>query len=261
MLRLPQLDPWSAGTAPSLTEKFMGYNTTNITGVAIDLDQFEDLYEQLAESPLQPLSSGRKCAWEGCRSKAVFKSHYSLNQHVLNAHRQPLVCRVADCSHKTPFSRKSYLRRHEQVVHGSAREFICSVASCDARIKEFTRKDHLTKHMRDLHDNYFCNLNHCAHQARRPFAKAEDLAKHLDEEHSDFECALKGCAAGLTSKFTRAMLKRHLRNHHDLFSVAASDTVNRVLNEATKTVTAEHLQRRVSSKECKMCQSSSGSVF
>jgi hypothetical protein len=225
--------------------------TTSTTDVPSP-NQVEKKVDQPDGSPLPPRY---KCQWEGCRSRAVFKNKSLLNEHIRNVHSQPLVCAVAECSHKSPFSRKSDLRRHQRSVHSTERGFVCSVPSCDAHIKEFTRKDHLTKHMRDLHDNYFCSLRHCPRETRQSFAKSEDLARHIENEHGDFECAIQGCAIGLSSKFTRVNLKYHLRNHHGVFFWGTSDIINRMLEDASKTVMECHLNQ-IQIPECKICKKS-----
>lgn len=172
---------------------------------------------------------------------------------------QPLVCAVPECSHKTPFSRKSDLRRHQRSVHSTERGFVCSLPSCNARIKEFTRKDHLTKHIRDLHDSYFCILRHCPRETRQSFAKPEDLTKHIENEHGDFECAIQGCAIGSSSNFTRGNLKYHLRNHHGVFFWTTSDIINRMLEDASKTVMETHLNQ-IQFTECNICKNSGDMV-
>jgi len=143
-----------------------------------------------------PLPLRYKCSWKGCLSRVVFKKKFLLNEHIQNVYCQPLVCAVAECSHKTPFSKKSDLKRHQQSVHSTDRRFVCNVPSCDARIKGFTTRDHLTEHMRDLQDNYFCSLRHCSRESKNSFAKPEDLVRHIEDEHVSFECAIQGCAKG-----------------------------------------------------------------
>jgi hypothetical protein len=180
------------------------------------------------ESALQVWSTGGKCLWPECTSRAVFKTRASLNMHVTNVHTIPLLCSTANCPHKTPFGRLSDLRRHKQSAHSAKRSFVCTVSSCDARIKEFARKDHLAKHMRERHDNYFCPLNHCPRSTKSSFAEPEDVVEHIKTEHGLYECALKACAQAPSSKFSWKSLQNHLRNHHGMsdFVVSPSTPAN-----------------------------------
>ena len=168
------------------------------------------------DSLKQAWSLGGRCTWPQCASKAVFKTRASFKMHFTNIHTHPLLCLIVDCSQKTPFGRLSDLSRHQQSAHSVERKFACSVVSCDARIKEFARKDHLTKHMRERHDNYFCPMNHCPRGTKSSFAKPEDLAEHINNEHGIYECALQGCEHMPSSKFSFESLNNHLRNHHEV---------------------------------------------
>lgn len=163
---------------------------------------------------MQAWSPGNKCSWPQCASRAVFMTKGSFNRHVTNVHEKPLLCSIPNCSQKTPFGRTSDLRRHLQSAHSTERLFICPITSCDARIKEFARKDHLTKHMRERHDSYFCPMNHCFHSTKCSFAKPENLAEHIENAHGPYECVIKACARAPSSKFHLDSLFKHLVNHH-----------------------------------------------
>jgi hypothetical protein len=204
------------------------------------------------ESVRQVWSVDGKCTWPECTSRAVFKTKASFDIHVTNIHTRPLLCLVANCPQKTPFGRLSDLRRHKQSAHSAERTFICTVASCDARIKEFARKDHLTKHMRERHDNYFCPINHCPRSTKGSFDKPEAVAEHIDAEHGPFECALKACARAPLSKFSKDSLMSHLRNHHDMAFFAALVMRDRVTRGLANTVTYADLGR-AHCGECKTC--------
>jgi hypothetical protein len=202
---------------------------------------------------MQAWSIGDKCTWPRCASSAVFKTKSSFNRHVTNVHTNPLLCLVANCSHKTPFGRLSDLRRHQRSSHSAERAFVCRVASCDARIKDFTRKDHLTKHMRERHDNYFCPKNHCFHSTKSSFAEPEDLAGHINNDHGLYECAVKACAQMPASEFSDLSLLYHLRNHHGMQDITAILISRRMDNRRSNTVTEADLGRGYCG-ECKTCE-------
>jgi hypothetical protein len=205
------------------------------------------------ESVLQVSPVGGKCTWPECTSRAVFKTKASFNMHVTNVHTKPLLCSVANCPHKTPFGRLSDLRRHEQSAHSTERRFVCTVSSCDAYIKEFARKDHLAKHMRERHDNYFCPFNHCPRSTKSSFAKPEDVVEHINVEHELYECALKACAQAPSSKFSLASLKSHLRNHHGMSYDASIYITRPTYNRPSKTIAEADLGWTYCG-ECKTCK-------
>ena len=205
------------------------------------------------KSVLQAWSVGSKCTWPECTSRAVFKTKASFNMHITNVHTCPVLCLVANCLQKTPFGRLSDLRRHEQSAHSAERKFVCNVVSCDARIKEFARKDHLAKHMRERHDNYFCPINHCPRSTKSSFHKPEDVAEHITAEHGPYECALRACAQAPLSKFSDDSLLNHLRNHHGMPSFTTWDVTFRMENRLSRTVIETDLGR-ANCGECKTCE-------
>lgn len=210
------------------------------------------------EAIMQAWSAGHKCTWPECASKAVFKTKGAFNRHITNLHDKPLLCLVPNCSHKTPFGRISDLRRHVQSAHSIERQFICPIASCDARIKEFARKDHLTKHLRERHDSYFCPMNHCVHSTKSSFAKPENLAEHIKTAHGPYECAVKACARASSSKFSsRDSLEKHLINHHSMNGDAAFSVTYRMSNSShSEEITAVDLYQ-YKYDECKICEKGS----
>lgn len=193
-----------------------------------------------------------KCLWPECTSRAVFKTRASFNMHFTNVHTTPLLCSTANCPHKTPFGRLSDLRRHKQSVHSTKRSFVCTVSSCDARIKEFARKDHLAKHTRERHDNYFCPLNHCPRSTKSSFAKPEEVVEHIKTEHGLYECAIKACAHAPSSKFSWKSLHNHLRNHHGTPNFIKIETNERTDERLLNTVIEADLYWAPCS-ECKIC--------
>lgn len=205
------------------------------------------------DSVVQAWSAGDKCTWPGCTSRAVFKTKALLNMHVTNIHTKPLLCSVTDCLYKMPFGRLSDLGRHIQSAHSADRRFVCTVSSCDARIKEFARKDHLAKHMRERHDNYFCPNNHCPRSTKSSFAKPEDVVKHINIAHGPYECALKACIQAPSSKFSESSLQNHLRNHHSMTIDAVLATGKRMRKSQSTTVSETDLGR-ANWGECKICE-------
>jgi hypothetical protein len=241
--------------------QFMGQAVQDVVDNGITCSQIQDKQyiqeRELLESAMlaeQAWSIGMKCSWSGCTSRAVFKTRVSFNKHVRNVHTDPLLCFVANCPQKTPFGRLSDLRRHQQSAHSAERKFVCGVSSCDARIKEFARKDHLTKHMRERHDNYFCPIFHCPRSTKCSFDKPERLAEHIETDHGPYECSLGACAQAPLSKFSSRSLSSHLRNHHGTVELG-SHWVEYLLEErASLTLTDLNFSKvSYSYSECKIC--------
>ena len=205
------------------------------------------------KSALQTLSVGDNCTWSKCTSKAKFLSKASFNTHRKNVHRKPLVCSFPNCPRKTPFARLTDLKRHADSVHSKELKYICTVPTCSASVKAFARKDHLTKHRRERHDNYFCPLNHCPHNKLRSFSTPEDLGNHIEVDHEDYECAIQGCAQELlsNSKFCQQSAMEYLRNHHGMPDYSAFETIRRMQERGSSEIRA-HLGRAMAAT-CKIC--------
>lgn len=229
---------------------------TTTNNLAIFASRTEQASQQPdLESVLRAWSVGDKCTWPKCSSRAVFKSEPLLYKHVVNVHTDPLVCSVPECTYQKPFSRRSDLRRHEQSAHSAERRFICQAPFCDAQIKEFARKDHLTKHMRERHDNYFCPLNHCPRGTKESFAKPENVAKHIATEHGVYECALYACAQSPSSRFSKHSLQAHLRNHHHVDYHSTSNVIAGMEKRRSNTTTEADLRRRhLVRHQCMSCK-------
>lgn len=184
----------------------------------------------------------------------------SFTRHVRNVHTDPLRCDFPDCSYKKPFGRRTDRERHMQSVHSGERGFICSVASCDAQIKEFARKDHLVNHMREKHGSFFCPMTHCHRNTQNSFVMPGDLAKHMDETHGLHECALRTCAKMPESRFSRDSLgSQMLRNHHSMLKYRSQRLIERIVLLRRYTCTDADLEyfghsKRIEAHECKICE-------
>ncbi|KAF7508411.1 hypothetical protein GJ744_009264 [Endocarpon pusillum] len=232
-------------------------------------DMNQSIRAQIAPSPVQtqgfveqPLdfnrlldvwSIGSKCNWPNCTSTAKFKTVADFRMHATNIHIKPLLCLTAGCPHKKPFGRHSDLRRHKQSAHSSERKFVCTFPFCDASIKEFARNDHLSKHMRERHDHYYCPKTHCLRSTKSCFAKPEDVEEHINLEHGPYECAVLACAQAPSSGFYERSLKSHLMNHHSTTDTAFME-VQRVMGRAGKTTITKADLHGFRLSECKVCK-------
>lgn len=199
-------------------------------------------------------SPGCKCPWPNCTSKCNFIKEVAFKEHVTNKHINPLLCKVPGCTHQDSFGRTSDLRRHEISVHSSPGKyaFKCEVPSCDSKIKEFARKDHLEKHIRERHDRYFCPWNHCPRGVKDYYLEPAQLADHIESEHGQYECAIKACDGAAISKFTKHGLDLHLKSHHDVLLFLRRD-VFRGLDSNAPTIGTADIPCWGIRKDCKLC--------
>jgi hypothetical protein len=211
--------------------------------------------ENLRLQVLKTWSAGGRCTWPGCASKALFKTRALLVLHLTNIHASPLLCLAPHCEWKTPFGKDSDLKRHQLTAHSRQRAYICEVTSCDALIKEFARKDHLIKHMRERHDNYYCPMNHCPRGTGESFATPEKAAMHVQEVHggAGYECALGACAQRSLSKFFWDSLWSHLRSNHGFPYDGATYMRNKMIGRGDRTLIEADLNPLTTWRDCKIC--------
>ena len=190
------------------------------------------------------------CPRTGCDSKAKFKSLGALQQHIRNVHDKPLICEIPNCSYKKPFARPTDLRRHVNSAHPDYcdTKYACKIDSCGA---QYSRKDHLVKHLREKHGTYKCLLQHCPHATKNRFATEEEAKVHADIDHGNFECAIKACAMAPLSRFTMSSLQLHVQNHHGISDFTYKDLSWMDLTNVY-TLSLKHLGR-CNPKECKIC--------
>jgi len=160
---------------------------------------------------LNQWSGATKCPWPKCSSKATFKTRSSLRTHVGNIHINPLICTHPQCSYKRPFGKQHELDRHISTAHGTIRNHKCPIDTCEASVSGFARKDKLTKHLRDEHENLKCPYNHCS-----AVVLDTQQESHLLKSHGSYECALGDCENGGASRFSYTKLKQHLRGSHGM---------------------------------------------
>jgi len=110
-------------------------------------NQSPESSESLPPSP--PSDSVLRCSF--C-AKTFDKKHL-LNRHKIQ-HTKPVRCPIPDCNHRTAKTRD--MQRH-MVVHHSTEapiavpKFTCPVATCKHAGVGFKRRDHLVRHMKNLH--------------------------------------------------------------------------------------------------------------
>jgi hypothetical protein len=165
------------------------------------------------------------CIWQGCRSKAIFKTTLAYEHHLRNIHSHPLVCNAPRCPHKKPFRNHADLDRHNRTAHLKEHRWECPYDSCEAETRTFARKDKWLKHIRETqHQNdAFCPLFHCSlkhRNAMEEFADRKEISNHFASNHSGdpenrYECEFGACSGDHKPDFWSIKgLSSHVRNDH-----------------------------------------------
>ncbi|KAH8790625.1 hypothetical protein BGZ57DRAFT_24710 [Hyaloscypha finlandica] len=183
-----------------------------------------------SEDALAHWACGSTCTWQGCKSKAKFKTTRQFNIHLENIHTKPLLCTRSRCTHKRPFRNKHELERHNSSKHSAERPWDCPYDYCPSETRAFARKDKWLKHIREVqHENdAFCPYLHCLSSTIRTekgFEDRKEIATHFNLTHSwgvvdGYGCALGSC--GNTGKHDRwhvLELYRHLEEQHKIREV------------------------------------------
>ncbi|KUJ18217.1 uncharacterized protein LY89DRAFT_717811 [Mollisia scopiformis] len=158
-------------------------------------------------------TQGSPCTWYGCPSKARHRTKKLLEDHINNIHINPLVCVVEGCRHKTPFRGKADLQRHINSVHIECTKIKCPFPSCTTERRDFSRKDKLMNHLRDIHDTDPCPfVPHCMVKLN---PELDSTAKHIGKQHGEFECALGSCKK-FASQFCESGFLDHLQLDHKM---------------------------------------------
>jgi hypothetical protein len=170
---------------------------------------------------------GSTCTWQGCKSKAKFKTTRRFNIHLENIHTKPVLCTRSRCTHKRPFRNKHELERHDLSKHSAERPWECPYDYCPSETRAFARKDKWLKHIREVQhaNDAFCLYLHCDSSTIRTekgFEDRKEIATHFSLKHSGgavdgYGCALGSC--GNTGKRDRWDVwdpKTHLHYQHKI---------------------------------------------
>jgi hypothetical protein len=200
-------------------------------GCEFSVSSLGDLTNHLTEHSKESWAkwtSHSKCVWQGCKSKAIFKTSKLYGEHLKHIHSHPLLCTSPRCSYKKPFRNQADLNRHNQTAHRKEKKWECPYDSCGAETRTFARKDKWLKHIRETqHENdAFCPFFHCSLQQQKTlklFANRKEISMHFASQHagdpdSRYECALGSCGGDLKPDFwTIEGLFTHASKEHDIY--------------------------------------------
>jgi hypothetical protein len=166
-----------------------------------------------------------RCTLDGCKTKTIFKTERSYNNHLNNIHLKPLLCSVPRCSYKKPFRNRSDLNRHKATRHSNERPYECPYPTCESETKRFARKDKWLHHIRETQhlNDAFCPYAHCSSMTE--FTSRKEISKHFNKVHSvygvderprTYFCSLGACAETIDEHWGEDQLKTHLEACHGL---------------------------------------------
>ncbi|KAF8863594.1 hypothetical protein BDZ45DRAFT_105030 [Acephala macrosclerotiorum] len=192
--------------------------------------------------PLEP------CCWYGCPSKARHKTSKLFEDHLNNIHINPLICTVEGCKHKKPFRGKADLQRHISSVHIDGVKSRCPFPRCMSEGRDFSRKDKLISHLREIHDTDPCPFSHCI-GGLNPMI--DSTAKHIGKLHGEFECGLRSCRRSLSQFCERGFLE-HLQLDHNMRWELVLKTRDAAKSLGSGTIRDEHIMS-MEVEDCSVC--------
>lgn len=178
-------------------------------------------------------TAGTRCSWNGCHSRAKFRSMASYRRHLKNIHTNPLTCPEPNCQYKKPFRNESDLERH-RYTHSEIRPYLCPFRSCTATIGSFARKDKWQKHIFETeHDgDMFCHYKHCPQRQSTGFlgfTTREEVVSHFVSNHGSYydsrsgagvapyRCDVGDCMlSAQVEHWTEDRLVAHLKDDHNV---------------------------------------------
>jgi hypothetical protein len=209
------------------------------------------------------IQSHRKTHGHLCHEcKTPFGNHFDINNHARETGHNAYQCTECDAT----FSRLDVLGRHRQDHRPLVEKYSCTHCKKWRAPNGFTRKDHLTQHLRNYHHLQIDNpqsrdfhwyvvtdpgfFKYCLHQgcslfredseARRSwhfrplFASRSAFTAHMRKEHDEsiFQCTHTGCPRVNGKGFFRKRdLTKHMRKEHVIYG--ASDDNEACISQAS----------------------------
>lgn len=157
----------------------------------------------------------------------LFTTSISLNAHWTENRHYLLGCRYDDCDRIFAFT--DGLERHEKKHQDDARRYPCKYCKKYRGSNGFSRKDHLTQHVRKYHHigedeaksyniHYSTSCKHaaCVHVGK---LRNADYIKHMRTVHNEsrYECTQPNCdRIGGKGYFRTSDLRLHMKKVHSI---------------------------------------------
>jgi hypothetical protein len=207
-----------------------------------ETSQSIDISPTILESPLHcQIKTDGEYACNACSLR--FPHNSALDNHAKQTLHAPFACICGGT-----FSRIDVLNRHLETYSPRPKaSYPCPHCSKFSGMKAFTRRDHLTQHLRGYHNievssdsddpqssssrktalsclHKDCSYHHDASRSsslpnlRRYFSTKRDFTKHLREVHDEslYPCDAPDCGrVGGRGFFRKRDLSKHQRDHHE----------------------------------------------
>ncbi|KAF5867689.1 putative transcription factor c2h2 protein [Botrytis fragariae] len=125
------------------------------------------------------------CRQASCLAKPLdkqnnYQEYSDWRRHWFRVHEKQYQCLLDDAM----FGTAKDLERHDDAKHRTgAKRHYCYIAGCQARVREFNRKDKFKEHNDRWHGPYFCPVLDCGRGNGNGFQKNGSLTKHMRTCH------------------------------------------------------------------------------
>ncbi|KAI9644515.1 hypothetical protein NHQ30_006536 [Ciborinia camelliae] len=122
------------------------------------------------------------CLTKPPRKQKAYKDYADFRGHWNRVHNKQFECPL----HNYRFGTAAELRRHEEAMHQTgAKRFSCHKEGCQARARDFNRKDKYQEHMSKWHGPYVCPARYCVRGQDNGFGDQGLLLDHMQKRHID----------------------------------------------------------------------------
>ncbi|KAF7886556.1 uncharacterized protein EAF01_011234 [Botrytis porri] len=125
------------------------------------------------------------CPHASCLSKPSdkqknYREHSDWRRHWYRVHEKQHQCPIDGAM----FGTANELKRHDEAIHQTgAKRHYCHVAGCQARAREFNRKDKFQEHNDRWHGPYYCSVSYCDRGYGNGYKEEGLLMDHMRIRH------------------------------------------------------------------------------
>ncbi|TGO27581.1 hypothetical protein BPAE_0040g00620 [Botrytis paeoniae] len=150
------------------------HQTTTQINASYDTDASSDVW-----SPgVCPHAS---CLAKPSEKQKNYQEHSDWRRHWFRVHEKQYQCPIDGAM----FGTANELRRHDEAIHQTgAKRYYCHIAGCQARAREFNRKDKFQEHKDRWHGPYYCHVPYCDRGYNNGFKEEGLLMDHMRSRHN-----------------------------------------------------------------------------
>ncbi|TGO60813.1 hypothetical protein BCON_0032g00080 [Botryotinia convoluta] len=110
-----------------------------------------------------------------------YREHSDWRRHWFRVHEKQYQCPIDGVM----FGTANELKRHDEAIHQTgAKRHYCHIAGCQARAREFNRKDKFQEHKDRWHGPYYCSVPYCDRGYGNGFKEEGLLMDHMRSRHN-----------------------------------------------------------------------------